>query len=170
MLKLNDVLSEQTVDYVIQMIKEDILEIKKLMEKCKHNCKIIAKIENVMLARTIGVGFLVNLDLKLNFVNEVKTLISESVTNAIVHGCLNDEKKRVNFNLYYDDVNVYIEVEDFGVGIADIDKAKEPLYSTKVDEERAGLGFTIMDVFSDKLEIKSKINEGTKVIMVKRYK
>lgn len=130
----------------------------------------IAKIENVMLARTIGVGFLVNLDLKLNFVNEVKTLISESVTNAIVHGCLNDEKKRVNFNLSYDDVNVYIEVEDFGVGIADIDKAKEPLYSTKVDEERAGLGFTIMEVFSDKLEIKSKINEGTKVLMVKRYK
>ena len=130
----------------------------------------IAKIENVMLARTIGVGFLVNLDLKLNFVNEVKTLISESVTNAIVHGCLSDEKKRINFSLYYDDVNVYIEVEDFGVGIADIDKAKEPLFSTKVDEERAGLGFTIMDVFSDKLEIKSKVNEGTKVIMVKRYK
>lgn len=130
----------------------------------------IAKIENVMLARTIGVGFLVNLDLKLNFVNEVKTIISESVTNAIVHGCLNNEKKYVNFNLSYDDVNVYIEVEDFGVGIADIDKAKEPLYSTKVDEERAGLGFTIMEVFSDKLEIKSKINEGTKVLMVKRYK
>ena len=52
----------------------------------------IAKIENVMLARTIGVGFLVNLDLKLNFVNEVKTIISECVTNAIVHGCLNNEK------------------------------------------------------------------------------
>ena len=93
----------------------------------------VAKIENVMLARTIGVGFLVNLDLKLNFVNEVKTLISESVTNAIVHGCLSDERKYVNFNLYYDDINVYIEVEDFGVGIIDIDKAKEPLYSTKVD-------------------------------------
>lgn len=130
----------------------------------------IAKIENVMLARTIGVGFLVNLDLKLNFVNEVKTIISEAVTNAIVHGCLLNEKKFVNFNLSYDDVNVYIEIEDFGVGIEDIEKAKEPLFSTKVDEERAGLGFTIMEVFSDKLDIKSKPNEGTRVLMVKRYK
>lgn len=129
----------------------------------------LAKIENVMLARTIGVSFLVNLDLKLNFVNEVKTMISEAVTNAIVHGCLSNEKKSVYFNLAYDDVNVYVEVEDKGVGIEDLEKAREPLYSTKVDEERAGLGFTIMEVFSDKLDIRTKLNEGTKVIMVKRY-
>ncbi len=129
----------------------------------------LAKIDNIMLARTIGVGFLVNLDLKLNFINEVKTLISEAITNAIVHGCLSDDKKYVYFNLSYDDVNIYIEIEDRGVGIEDIDKAREPLYSTKLEEERAGLGFTIMEVFSDKLEIKSKPNVGTKVIMVKRY-
>ena len=132
--------------------------------------EFLSKSNNEAFARIAVAAFIAQLDPTLEEIADIKTAVSEAVTNAIVHGCLNDEKKRVNFNLYYDDVNVYIEVEDFGVGIADIDKAKEPLYSTKVDEERAGLGFTIMDVFSDKLEIKSKINEGTKVIMVKRYK
>lgn len=128
-----------------------------------------AKIENVMLARTIGIAFLVELDLTLNFVNEVKTVISEAITNAIVHGCLSNENKVVQLNMSYDDVNIYIEVIDKGVGIADIEKAREPLFSTKVDEERAGLGFTIMEVFTDKLEVRSRIGDGTKVIMVKKY-
>ncbi|MCM1259564.1 MAG: anti-sigma F factor [Anaeroplasma bactoclasticum] len=128
-----------------------------------------AKIENVMLARTIGIAFLVELDLTLNFVNEVKTVISEAITNAIVHGCLSNENKVVQLNMSYDDVNIYIEVIDKGVGIADIEKAREPLFSTKVDEERAGLGFTIMEVFTDKLEVRSRVGDGTKVIMVKKY-
>ena len=128
-----------------------------------------AKIENVMLARTIGIAFLVEVDLTLNFVNEVKTVISEAITNAIVHGCLSNENKVVQLNMSYDDVNIYIEVIDKGVGIADIEKAREPLFSTKVDEERAGLGFTIMEVFTDKLEVRSRVGDGTKVIMVKKY-
>ena len=128
-----------------------------------------AKIENVMLARTIGIAFLVELDLTLNFVNEVKTVISEAITNAIVHGCLSNENKVVQLNMSYDDVNIYIEVIDKGVGIADIEKAREPLFSTKVDEERAGLGFTIMEVFTDKLEVRSRVGDGTKVIMAKKY-
>ena len=128
-----------------------------------------AKIDNVMLARTIGIAFLVELDLKLNFVNEVKTVISEAVTNAIVHGCLCDENKLVQMNLSYDDVNLYIEVIDHGVGIADVEKAREPLYTTKVDEERAGLGFTIMEVFTDNLEVRSRLNSGTTVNMIKKY-
>lgn len=129
----------------------------------------IAKIDNVMLARTIGVAFLVNLDLELNVINEIKTIISEAVTNAIVHGYMANENKKVELNLAYDAVNVYIEVIDYGVGIEDIDKAREPLFSTKLDEERAGLGFTIMDVFTDSLEIKSELGSGTKVLMVKKY-
>lgn len=80
-----------------------------------------------------------------------------------------NEHKHVQLNLSYDAVNIYIEVIDHGVGIEDIDKAREPLFSTKLEEERAGLGFTIMEVFTDKLEVKSKPNEGTKVLMVKKY-
>lgn len=132
-------------------------------------CSFLAKVENVMLARTIGVGFLVELDLKLNFLNEIKTVISEAVTNAIVHGYMSNENDKVQMNLSYDDVNVYIEIIDKGVGIEDVDKAKEPLFSTKLEEERAGLGFTIMDVFTDKLEVRSKLGEGTTVSMIKKY-
>lgn len=128
-----------------------------------------ANTENIILARSIGVAFLMNLELNMNFVNEVKTIISEAITNAIVHGCLCDENKFVHLNLRYDEENIYVEVIDYGIGIEDIDRAKEPLYTTKIDEERAGLGFTIMEVFSDTLDISSKLNEGTKVVMSKKY-
>lgn len=133
------------------------------------NVKFLAKSDNVALSRTITTGFLVDLNLKLNEVNEIKTIVSEAVTNAIVHGYINDSSKFVELNLKYDRLNVYIEVIDKGVGIEDIEKAKEPLYSSKIEDERAGLGFTIMEVFTDKLEVTSKLGEGTKVLMVKKY-
>lgn len=131
--------------------------------------KFIARAENVTLARTITAAFLVELNLKLSEVNEIKTIVSEAVTNAIVHGYLNDSSKLVNLKLKYDLNNIYIEVIDKGVGIEDIEKAKEPLYSTKLEEERAGLGFTIMEVFTDILEVTSTPGDGTKVLMVKKY-
>lgn len=133
------------------------------------NVSFISKIENVMLARTVAVGFLVDLNLSLNLMNEIKTIISEAVTNSIVHGYLNDDSKMVHMRISYDDYKIYFEVIDYGVGIEDIEKAKEPLYSTKVDEERAGLGFTIMEVFTDQLEVESTVNQGTKISMVKKY-
>lgn len=129
----------------------------------------LAKVSNVTIARTITASFLVELDLPLNVINEVKTVISEAVTNAIVHGYHNDESKSVYMNLSYDNYNLYIEVIDYGSGIADVEKAKEPLFTTKLEEERAGLGFTIMEVFSDNLEVMSRVNEGTKVTMIKSY-
>ena len=76
---------------------------------------------------------------------------------------------RLQLKIAYDDEVVEIEVIDEGIGIEDIEKAKEPLYSSKEDEERAGLGFTIMEVFTDNLEIKSAQNVGTSVLMTKRY-
>ena len=129
----------------------------------------LARNENVLLARTITTAFLVELNLPLSMVNELKTIVSEAVTNAIVHGYLNDSSKKVELNLRFDLDNIYIEVIDYGVGIKYIEKTREPLFSTKIDEERAGLGFTIMEVFTDRLDIVSHINEGTKVIMVKKY-
>lgn len=129
----------------------------------------LAKVGNVTIARTITASFLIELDLPLNIINEVKTVISEAVTNAIVHGYHNDESKSVHMNLSYDNYNLYIEVIDYGTGIPDVEKAKEPLFTTKLEEERAGLGFTIMEVFSDNLEVMSRVNEGTKVTMIKSY-
>lgn len=131
--------------------------------------KFLSKLENVTLARTLAVGFLVDLDLSLNTINEIKTVISEAVTNAIVHGYLGKDTEYVELNMSYDEASVQIEIVDNGVGILDIEKAREPLYSSKVDEERAGLGFTIMEVFTDNLEVDSTINKGTKVLMTKKY-
>jgi stage II sporulation protein AB (anti-sigma F factor) len=128
-----------------------------------------AKHDNVIFARAVAVSFLMNLNLTLSTVNEIKTVVSEAVTNAIIHGYNSDETKDVEMKLSYDEAEIIIEVIDQGVGISDIEKAKEPLFSTRPEEERAGLGFTIMEVFTDKLEVESVVNEGTKVRMTKRY-
>lgn len=128
-----------------------------------------AKTENVIFTRTLAVGFLVNLNLEVGELNEIKTAISEAVTNAIVHGYQNDESKEVELIMYYDESKITMEVTDYGVGIENVDKAREPLFSSKIDEERAGLGFTIMEVFSDELKVESVLGQITKVTMVKTY-
>lgn len=129
----------------------------------------LAKNENVIFSRTVAVGFLVNLNLEIGELNEIKTAISEAVTNAIVHGYEHDETKEVELIMYYDESKITMEIIDYGVGIENVEKAREPLFSSKETEERAGLGFTIMEVFSDKLEVSSIVGKMTKVIMVKTY-
>lgn len=128
-----------------------------------------AKTENVIFTRTVAVGFLVNLNLEVGELNEIKTAISEAVTNAIVHGYQNDESKSVELVMYYDESQITMEVIDYGIGIENVSKAREPLFSSKIDEERAGLGFTIMEVFSDELKVESILGQMTKVTMVKIY-
>lgn len=124
---------------------------------------------NVIFARTVAMGFLVNLKIEVNVLNEIKTAISEAVTNAIVHGYLNDAKKMVEMEMYYDDELIKIIIRDHGVGIEDIEKAKEPLFTTKETEDRAGLGFTIMEVFMDELKISSTLGKKTEIEMIKKY-
>lgn len=128
-----------------------------------------SKIINVQTSRAILIGFLAELDLPMSMINELKTALSEAVTNSIVHGYNNDENKTVEVYFSYDDLGVKMVVEDKGVGIENIEAAKEPLFSTKFDEERAGLGFTIMEVFTDSLQIDSTVGVGTKVTMIKHY-
>ena len=137
----------------------------------KNEMKLIfsAQNNNVVFARTVAIAFLVKLNLEVNVLNEIKTAISEAVTNSIVHGYLNDATKKVEMEMMYDDKEIIIKVTDYGVGIEDIDKAKEPLYSTKMSEDRAGLGFTIMEVFTDELNVESIVGEKTIVTMKKKY-
>jgi stage II sporulation protein AB (anti-sigma F factor) len=115
------------------------------------------------------VAFLLDLDLSINELNELKTVLSEAVTNAIIHGYDEDSSKEVEVKIAYDEYDIFLTVNDYGKGIEDIDKAKEPLYTTKLAEERAGLGFTIMSVFSDELIVDSKIGYGTSILMKKAY-
>ncbi len=136
----------------------------------KNNVKIkmCANKNNITFARGAIASFLVNCDLTINVLNEIKTIVSEAVTNAIVHGYLNDEEKIVHLEFDLNDDLLTIIVEDFGVGIEDVEKAKEPLFSTKLQEERAGLGFTIMEVFSDEMTVESKLGIGTKIVCTKK--
>ena len=130
------------------------------------NCEFNADLKNVIVSRGIIASFFMYEDVNINIINEVKTIVSEAVTNAIIHGYKNGEGI-VGLNIDYDNNVLKIEVIDKGVGIENIEEARTPLFSTGSSKERAGLGFTIMDIFSDKLEIFSKVNEGTKVAITK---
>lgn len=130
------------------------------------NCEFNADLKNVIVSRGIIASFFIDEDVNINIINEVKTIVSEAVTNAIIHGYKNGEGI-VGLNIDYDNNVLKIEVIDKGVGIENIEEARTPLFSTGSSKERAGLGFTIMDIFSDKLEIFSKVNEGTKVAITK---
>ncbi len=125
--------------------------------------KILAKTENVSLSRNIASAFLLQYDLVLSVQNEVITIISEAVTNSIVHGYLFDESKPIDIILEYNDGLLSIEITDYGIGIIDIEQAMTPMFTTKEDSERSGLGFTIMEVFSNNLEITSNLDKGTTV-------
>jgi len=129
--------------------------------------KFSARLCNVVFARAAAAAFLLEHNLRLNIVNEIKTIISEAVTNAIVHGYEGRAEEMVFMSLSIREDELEITVADSGIGIADIEKAREPLYSTRDFEERAGLGFTIMDIFSDRLEVISGPGKGTTVIAVK---
>ena len=131
-------------------------------------CVFHAKVSNIKVARSIGQIFFSEIDSSISFMNEVKTIISEAVTNAIVHGCLCDEAMDIYMNLSYDKNFIYIEVIDKGIGILDIELAKTPMFTTKPDDERSGLGFTIMDVFSDEMIVESSIGEGCAVKIIKK--
>ena len=108
-------------------------------------------------------------DPTIEAVSELKTIISEAVTNAIVHGYKNaDGIIHIKATLY-EDKTIKIVVKDRGVGIPDIKRAMVPLFTTGSDE-RAGMGFTIMETFSDKLKVSSKEGKGTSVFIEKSLK
>ncbi len=126
-----------------------------------------ATLKNVSFARATAACFLLEQDLTLNVINEIKTIVSEAVTNAVVHGYAEDPGKLVFMSLSLEEGKLTITVRDDGVGIPDVKKAREPLFTTREDEDRAGLGFTIMEIFSDSVEVLSEVGRGTTVICTK---
>ena len=122
---------------------------------------------NEGFARACAACFAAQLDPTLDEVADIKTAVSEAVTNAIVHAypdCLGKIVLRLRV---YEDNELEIQVRDAGVGIPDVDKARTPLYTTG-GEERSGMGFTIMESFMDGLKVRSQPDKGTAVIMRKR--
>ncbi len=122
--------------------------------------------KNEKLARRVIAAFIADLNPTIDEICDVKTAVSEAVTNAIVHGYKNKEGT-VTLSACYNKNTVEISVVDNGVGIEDIKKAREPLYTTEPELERSGMGFTVMETFMDYLDVISAINEGTKIVMRK---
>ena len=123
--------------------------------------------ENEGLARVIAAAFVTRLDPTIEEISDIKTAVSEAVTNAIVHG-YQFESGEVNMKLSIKDRDLYIEISDNGCGIPDVEKAREPLYTTKPEQERCGMGFEFMEVFMDEVEVISEVSVGTTVKMRKR--
>lgn len=124
--------------------------------------------ENEGFARVTVAAFVSQLDPTLEELTDLKTVVSEAVTNAIIHGYNNRPDGIVTITAEMDGDTVHLTVEDQGVGIDDLELAKQPLYTSKPELERSGMGFTIMENFMDEIEISTDVGIGTKIKMKKR--
>ena len=131
--------------------------------------KFVSKRSNIAIIRNVISAIVLDNNPTITFINELKTIVSEAITNCIVHGYDNQEDKYIDLKVVCDESKVSIEIEDYGKGIENIEQAKEPLFSTKSDEERSGLGFTIMEMFSNKLEVESTLGKGTRIYFEKNW-
>ena len=128
---------------------------------------ILSNSSNESFSRVAVSSFLAQLDPTIEEINDIKTAVSEAVTNCIVHAYKNTIGKIYITVRIYEDRTVVIKIKDNGCGIEDIEKAKEPLFTTAGDE-RAGLGFAVMESFMDKIKVASKKDKFTSVTLRKR--
>lgn len=138
-------------------------------KKVKNEMKIEfdSKSNNEAFARIAVAAFTSQLDPTLEEIADIKTAVSEAVTNSIIHAYPNrDGLVKIKTVLYENEVK--IEIIDNGDGIENIDEAREPLFTTKCNLERSGMGFTIMENFMDSLKVESVVGLGTKITMIKK--
>ncbi|WDC83663.1 anti-sigma F factor [Caloramator sp. mosi_1] len=128
-----------------------------------------SKSVNESFARVVVAAFASQLDPTLEELSDVKTAVSEAVTNAIIHG-YEDTEGIVTLRCKIEDNKLVIEVEDNGKGIENVELARQPLYTSRPELERSGMGFTVMETFMDSVEVHSEPGKGTKVIMTKTFK
>jgi stage II sporulation protein AB (anti-sigma F factor) len=126
-----------------------------------------AQSQNEAFARIAAAAFITPLDPTVAELTEIKTAVSEAVTNAIIHG-YNGQGGKIYINCEMTGGEVSIEILDKGIGIENIPLAREPLYTSKPDMDRSGMGFTIMETFMDTLSVSSEKNKGTSVVMTKK--
>lgn len=130
---------------------------------------------NESLARMAVAAFVTEKNPTLEELSDIKTAVSEAVTNAIIHGYDNDtrystkcnDSKKVRLYCNFIGNMLTIEIEDKGIGIANVEQAMEPLFTTKPEQERSGMGFSFMEAFMDELEVETVVGEGTLIRMQK---
>ncbi len=125
---------------------------------------------NESVARAVVSSFLIQADPSVEELSEIRTVVSEAVTNAIVHGYRNISGNIEMTVKLLKNREIYIKIKDKGCGIENIEQAMEPLFTTAPEEERSGLGFSVMQSFTDSLKVKSKSESGTTVVMRKKLK
>lgn len=122
---------------------------------------------NEGFARVAVAAFMTQLNPTLEEVSDVKTAVSEAVTNAIIHG-YEKEVKKIRIHCRLKEQTIYIEVEDYGKGIEDVKQAMEPMFTSKPELERSGMGFSFMEAFMDEIEVDSEPGKGTLVKMQRK--
>lgn len=138
-----------------------------IINECRIKFPAISR--NESLSRSAAAAFALQCDPTVEEIAAVKTAVSEAVTNAIVHG-YRDSSGEVEMVLrLYSDGELYIQIKDKGIGIGDVAEAMQPTFTTApADEERSGLGFTMMESFMDRVKVRSEVGKGTTVILEKR--
>ncbi|MEC2075762.1 anti-sigma F factor [Metabacillus fastidiosus] len=131
------------------------------------NLQFSALSQNESFARVTVAAFIAQLDPTMDELTEIKTVVSEAVTNAIIHGYDNSPDGIVYISVILEDSIVKLTIRDEGIGITDIEEARQPLYTTKPELERSGMGFTIMENFMDEIKIESNEEKGTSITLVK---
>ncbi len=129
--------------------------------------EFINKSENESFARVAVAAFVSQMDPTIEELIELKTALSEAVTNSIIHAYDKSQEGIIEIYCTIKEYTVQVIIEDHGIGIEDINKAREPLYTSKPEQERSGMGFTVMETFVDELDVQSLPGEGTKVTMKK---
>lgn len=140
-------------------------------EKAQHNfmtLEFAAKSENESFARVAVAAFISQLDPTMDELSDMKTVVSEAVTNCIIHGYDSNPEGVVRIDASIDGDVVTLIIIDKGRGIEDLEMAKQPLYTSKPELERSGMGFTIMENFMDEFEVVSEPGAGTSIRMKKR--
>ncbi len=125
--------------------------------------------DNERFARSVAAAFVLELDPTIDELSEIKTAISEAVTNAIIHGYDKSDGIVTMEGTIFDDTVEFV-ISDNGVGIPDIRRAREPLFTGKPEMERSGMGFTIMETFMDSIDVESEVGKGTRITMAKKLK
>jgi stage II sporulation protein AB (anti-sigma F factor) len=136
--------------------------------KNEMHLQFAALSQNESFARVTVAAFVTQLNPTMDEVTEIKTVVSEAVTNAIIHGYDNNRNGTVYISVYLiDEGTIELIIKDKGMGIENIEEAKQPLYTTKPELERSGMGFTIMENFMDEISIESSSSEGTTIYLKK---
>lgn len=135
----------------------------------KMSVEFVSKSQNEGFARVAVAAFVSQLDPTIDEITDVKTAVSEAVTNSIIHGYDGREDGVIRIEAEIHNNEVCISIIDSGNGIEDINKAMEPLYTSRPDLERSGMGFTVMETFMDELNVESEKGTGTRVVIKKKF-